>query len=185
MLTDRIFAEMDPAALGADRPRTIRGRSLLASCAAVLAILSACSGTRLPEPNSVDARYDSRARAIQVMVSALQPASAAELVSEAGERYQAAGISLVSAPHVLYNPPPSIGLGIGGFGISGCCSGFGSGVGVGLPLGSPRPSEISDQYVASALIPVPADYPAKWSGYHLEVSVGGRAMTLAAPPPAA
>jgi hypothetical protein len=150
-----------------------------------LVVLGACSGPRLPAPNSIDARYDSDDRAIQVMVSSLQPPSAATLVSEQGDRYPASGIALVSAPHVLYSPPPSIGLGIGGFGISGCCSGFGSGVGVGFPLGGPRPSEISDQYVASALIPVPTDYAARWSHYHLEVSVGGQSVTLAAPPPSA
>jgi hypothetical protein len=29
---------------------------------------------------------------------------------------------VISAPHVLYNPPLSIGLAIGGFGFTGCCS---------------------------------------------------------------
>ena len=32
-------------------------------------ILTACSGPRLPAPNSTDAHYDSRERAVQVMVS--------------------------------------------------------------------------------------------------------------------
>jgi hypothetical protein len=130
---------------------------------AVAAVLSACSGPKLPAPNSADVRYDQRERAVQLMVSGMQPASAAALVANDGARYPASGIALVSGPHVLYNPPPSIGLGIGGFGISGCCSGFGSGVGVGLPVGRPTPAEISDQYVASALIPVPADYAANWT----------------------
>jgi hypothetical protein len=150
---------------------------------AVVALLSACSGPKLPAPNSADVRYDQRERAVQLMVSGMQPASAAALVGNDGTRYPASGIALLSGPHVLYNPPPSIGLGIGGFGISGCCSGFGSGVGVGLPVGQPTPAEI-DQYVASALIPVPADYSANWPTYYLEVSVGEQVMRLTAPSPA-
>jgi hypothetical protein len=183
-IPDRSVAGIDTTTARATWPSTVRCGSFWATCA-VAAVLSACSGPRLPAPNSVDAHYDSRGQAIQLMVSGLQPPAAAELVSETGERYPASGISIVSAPHVLYNPPPSIGIGIGGFGISGCCSGFGSGVGVDLPLGGPRPSQISDQYVASALIPVPADYAIRWSHYHLEVWVGGRPMTLTAPPPSA
>ena len=154
--------------------------SLLVGAAAVV---TACSGPKLPSANSAEVRYDGHDRALQVMVSSIQPASAAALISSDGTRYPASGITLISGPHVLYSPPPSIGLGIGGFGFSGCC-GFGSGVGVGLPLGRPTPAEVSDQYVASALIPVPADYATHWSGYHLEVSVGGQSMTLTAPPPA-
>jgi hypothetical protein len=150
---------------------------------AVVALLSACSGPNLPAPNSADVRYDQRERAVQLMVSGMQPASAAALVANDGARYPASGIALISGPHVLYNPPPSIGLGIGGLGISGCCTGFGSGVGVGLPVGRPTPAEISDQYVASALIPVPADYAANWPTYHLEVSVGEQVMRLTAPSP--
>ena len=150
---------------------------------AVVAVLAACSGPKLPEPNSADVRYDGRERAIQLMISGLQPATAAALVANDGTRYPASGIALVSGPHVLYNPPPSISLGIGGFGISGCCTGFGSGVGVGVPVGRPTPAEISDQYVASALIPVPDDYGTNWSNYHLEVSTGEQLMTLTAPAP--
>src|ERR1700760_4804411 len=72
--------------------------------------LAACAGPKLPAPNSADVRYDGRDRAVQVMVSSLQPPTAAALVANDGTRYPAAGISLVSGPHVLYNPPPSIGL---------------------------------------------------------------------------
>jgi hypothetical protein len=150
-----------------------------------VAIVAACSGPKVPPPNSADARYDGRERAVQLMVSGLQPASDAALVSNDGKRYPASGIALVSGPHVLYNPPPSIGLGIGGFGFSGCCSAFGSGIGVGLPLGRPTPTEVSDQYLASALIPVPPDYATSWTNYHLEFSVGGQSISLAAPSPAA
>jgi hypothetical protein len=78
-----------------------------------LVALGACAGPRLPAPNSIDVRYDSGDHAIQIMVSSLQPPSAANLVSDQGERYPASGIALVSSPHVLYSPPPSIGLGIG------------------------------------------------------------------------
>jgi hypothetical protein len=124
----------------------------------IVGLLAACAGPKLPAPNSADVRYDGRDRAVQVMVSNLQPPTAAALVANDGTRYPASGMALVSGPHVLYNPPPSVGLGIGGFGFSGCCSGFGSGIGVGVPVGRPTPAEVSDQYVASALIPVPPDY---------------------------
>ena len=45
------------------------------------------------------------------MISGLQPPTTAALVANDGARYPAAGITLVSGPHVLYNPPPSIGIG--------------------------------------------------------------------------
>jgi hypothetical protein len=77
-----------------------------------VAVLCACSGPKLPAPNSADVRYDQRQQAVQLMVSGMQPASAAALVADDGARYPASGIALVSGPHVLYNPPPSIGLGI-------------------------------------------------------------------------
>ncbi len=151
----------------------------------IVGLLAACTGPKLPAPNSADVRYDERDRAIQVMVSSLQPPTTVALVAAGdGTRYPAAGISLVSGPHVLYNPPPTVGFGIGGFGFSGCCSGFGSGIGVGLPVGGPTPAEVSDQYVASALIPVPPDYASNWGRYHVEVSAGAQSMNLAAPAPA-
>ena len=122
----------------------------------IVAMLAAC-GPRLPPPNSADARYDGQQRAVQVRVSSLQPPTA-WLWSRLSHPLSGRSIALVSRPHVLYNPPPSIGIGIGGFGFSGCCSAFGSGLGVGVPVGQPTPAEISDQFVASALIPSPADY---------------------------
>jgi hypothetical protein len=118
-------------------------------------------------------------------VSGLQPASGVALVAQDGTRIAAAGVSMISAPHVLYNPPPSIGIGVGGFGFSGCCSGFGSGIGFGVPVGHPTVAEVSDQYVASALIPAPADYQANWSNYRLEVNVGNQPIILPAPSPSA
>ena len=103
----------------------------------ITGLLAACAGPKLPAPNSADVRYDGRDRVVQVMVSNLQPPTAAALVANDGTRYPASGIALVSAHHVLYNQPPSIRLGIGGFGFSGCCS-FGSGIGIGVPVGRPR-----------------------------------------------
>jgi hypothetical protein len=152
--------------------------AILAVCA-----LAACAWPKLPPPNSTVADYDSRSRSIQLTVSGLQPASEAALVGQDGNRYPAAGLSVISAPHVLYNPPPSISLGIGGFGLSGCCSAFGSGVGVGVPIGQPTVAEASDQYVSSALIPAPPDYPQHWMQYHLEVAAGLQRMDIAAPAP--
>jgi hypothetical protein len=149
----------------------------------IVGLLAACAGPKLPAPNSADVRYDGRDRAVQVMVSNLQPPTAAALVADDGARYPASGIALVSGPHVLYNPPPSVGRGIGGFGFSGCCSGFGSGIGIGVPVGRPTLAEVSDQYVASAQIPVPPDYASDWNRYHVEVYAGAQPMTLAAPAP--
>jgi hypothetical protein len=149
----------------------------------LLFFLAACAGPRLPAPNTAEAHYDAQAGTVQVMVSGVQPATGAALVASDGSRYAASGVSLVSGPHVLYNPPPSVGLGIGGFGFSGCCSGFGSGVGFGVPVGKPSVAEVSDQYVASALIPVPGDYPTNWSSYRLEVDFGDRPTFQPAPSP--
>jgi hypothetical protein len=64
------------------------------------------------------------------MVSDIAPAAAAALLDPHGERYSAAAVTVLSGPQIAYNPPPTLGIGIGGFGFSGCCSGFGSGVGV-------------------------------------------------------
>jgi len=158
-------------------------KPLLMTC--LVLSLVACSGPRLPQPNSTEVHYDARNRAVQVMISGLQPASEVALVSGQGSRYPASVISPVSGPHVLYNPPPSISLGIGGFGFSGCCSGLGLGVGTSVPVGRPTPAEVSDQYVASVLIPVPADYATNWASYHLQVSIGNQSMILAAPAPPA
>lgn len=158
-------------------------KPLLAPC--FLLLLAACSGPQLPQPNTTEVRYDARNRAVQVMISGVQPISGAALVSGQGSRYPASVISPLSGPHVLYNPPPSISLGIGGFGFSGCCSGLGLGLGTSVPVGRPTPAEVSDQYVASALIPVPPDYATNWTGYHLQVTIGNQSMTLAAPAPPA
>jgi len=151
---------------------------------AVAAALSACAGPRLPPANSAIADYDARDHAVHVLVSGLQPASEAALVGPDGNRYPAVGFSVISGPHVLYNPPPSIGIGIGGFGFTGCCSSIGSGIGFGVPVGGPTVAEASDQYVTSALITAPPDYQQHWSQYRLEVAAGGQRMAVAAPAPA-
>jgi hypothetical protein len=144
--------------------------------------LVACTSNPLPAPNSAQSSFDQRDGTVHVIVSDLQPISAAYLLGPNGTRFPAAAMSLLSSPHVDYQQPPSIGLGIGGFGFGG--GGFGTGVGVGVPLGGPTPSHVSDQYVASAVIPVPPDYGRTWSGCHIEVRVGNRSLVLVAPPPA-
>lgn len=149
----------------------------------VVGALSACAGPQLPAPNSALAQYDARDRAVHVMVSGLQPASNVALVGPDGRRYFAPALSVISGPHVLYNPPPSIGFGIGGFGFTGCCSAIGSGIGLGVPIGSPTVAEASDQYVTSALITVPPDYEQDWPRYRLEVAAGNMMTGVAAPAP--
>jgi hypothetical protein len=147
--------------------------------------LGACALNPLPPPNSVQTRFDPQERVVRVMVSDLQPLSAADLLAPDGTRVEATAVTVLSGPHVDYNPPPSVGIGIGGFGFSGCCSGFGSGVGVGVPVGGPTPSHVSDQYVGAAIIPAPGNYNQLWSSYRLEVQVGNRPLVLAAPAPSA
>jgi hypothetical protein len=137
----------------------------------------------LPAANTAEAHFDAQAGVVQVMVSGLQPATGAALVAQDGGRYPASGVSIISGPHVLYNPPPTLGIGIAGFGVSGCCSAFGSGVGVGVPVGRPTVAEMSDQYVASALVPAPTDYATNWAHYRLEISFGDHSTSQPAPPP--
>ena len=144
--------------------------------------LAACSGPSLPPPNSATAVYNASGPAIEVMVSGRQPPSSVALVGPEG-RYPAASVSVMSGPHVLYNPPPSIGIGIGGFGFSSCCSGIGSSVGVGVPLGKPTVAEVSDQFVTAASLPVPTEYAARWPQYHVEIATGDQSRVLAAPSP--
>ena len=145
--------------------------------------LAACASGGVPPTNGVRARYEPATGAVRVLVSDTRPMSGAELVAPDGNQYPAASVVLVSGPQVLYNPPPSVGLSIGGFGLVGCCSGVGSGLGVGLPVGRPTPAAVSDQYLVSATIPAPADYARNWPGYRLRVRVGDGAALLAAPPP--
>ena len=149
---------------------------------ALIALVS-CAGPQLPAANSAVAVYDAHENAIHVTVSGLQPASQAVLIGQDGSQYPAIGFSVISGPHVLYNPPPSIGLGIGGFGFTGCCSSIGSGIGVGLPLGPPTIAEASDQFVTSALITAPPDYAQNWMRYRLQVAAGNQQIVVAPPAP--
>jgi hypothetical protein len=149
--------------------------------AIAVVLTAACSGPRLPAPNTALAVYDGHNRAVQVTVSSVAPPTAVILVSNTGARYQAPGLSMLSQPHVLYNPPPSIGFGLGGIGFSGCC-GFGSGIGADVPVGRPTPAEVSDQYIVSALIAVPSDYAVNWTSYHVEIASAVQTMSISAPP---
>ena len=155
-----------------------------AAAALVLTLAACASGARVPAPNTAQARFNPQQGAVQVMISDIAPATAALLWGPDGSRYPAAAVSLLSGPHIAYNPPPTLGFGIGGFGFSGCCSGFGSGLGIDVPVGQPTPAAVSDQYISSAVIPVPADYAQHWSGYRVQVQLGNRALLLTAPPPA-
>ena len=110
----------------------------------LLLALAACPGaSSLPGPNSKHARFDRQHGAVQVIISAFAPVTTAELLAPNGARYRAAAVTLLSGPYVAYAPPPTVSLGIGGFGFSGCCSGFGSGIGIGVPIGRPTQLESS------------------------------------------
>jgi hypothetical protein len=139
--------------------------------------LSACTGNPLPPPNSIRANFDSRAQVIQVYISNAQTPRDAWLVDANGTRYPLT-LTLVSGPHVNYSTPPSIGLGLGGFGWN-----VGGGAGIGFPLGNPHPTSVDDQFVASARLGAPPDYMQRWSQYHVVVDVGAQALEVPAPPP--
>ena len=132
--------------------------------------LGACASSPLPPPNSIRATFHCRAQMIQVYVSNAQMPRQTWLVNADGNHYSLP-LTLVSGPDVNYTAPPSIGLGLGGFGWN-----VGGGAGVGLPLGSPRPTSVDDQFVASARVVAPPDYQQHWSQYHLAVDVGPQAL---------
>ena len=52
----------------------------------ITGLLAACAGPKLPAPNSADVRYDGRDRVVQVMVSNLQPPTAAALLPRFEQR---------------------------------------------------------------------------------------------------
>src|ERR1700733_1321586 len=95
--------------------------------------LGACASNPLPPPNSIRATFDRSVQVIQVYVSNAQMPRQAWLVNADGNHYSLP-LTLVSGPHVNYTAPPSIGLGLGGFGWN-----VGGGAGGDLALGSPRP----------------------------------------------
>jgi hypothetical protein len=144
----------------------------------VALLLAACASSE-PGPNSARAEFIPDTNVIQVKVSDVQPATAALLIAPDGQTYPAAGINVVRTPYTAYNPPPSIGIGLGGFGGS-----VGGGLGLGLPLGGPTPAYSSDQFVTSVTFAAPADYPRNWLQYRVQVQLGTRNLTLPAPNPA-
>lgn len=139
--------------------------------------LGACGGNVVPPANQARATFDPGTQAIQVVVSNAQAPHDAALVAADGTQYPVP-LTLVSSPHINYSAPPSVGLGLGGFG-----GGVLGGLGVGLPLGGARATGLDDQYVASARFGVPPDYGQQWSRYHLEVRVGPQALEIPAPSP--
>lgn len=138
---------------------------------------SACASNPLPPPNSVRATFDRSAQIIQVYISNAQMPRTLWLVDPDGARH-ALPLTLVSGPHVNYSAPPSVGLGIGGFGWNA-----GGGAGIGFPLGSPHPTSVDDQFVASASVGAPPGYVQRWSQYHLVVDLGTQALDVPAPSP--
>jgi hypothetical protein len=81
----------------------------------VLVVMAGCtSGPKVPPPNSAQAIYDGRDRAVQVTISNIGPPASVALVSASGNRLEAPGITLLAGPHVVYSQPPTIGFGIGG-----------------------------------------------------------------------
>jgi hypothetical protein len=142
-----------------------------------LLLAAGCAGTE-PSPNTARAEFVRETNLIQVKVSDVQPATAALLLAPDGSTYPAAGINVVRTPYTAYNPPPSIGIGVGGFGGN-----FGTGLGLGLPLGGPTPAYSSDQFVTSVTFAAPADYARNWAQYRVQVQLGTRNLTLPAPNP--
>lgn len=139
--------------------------------------LVACAGNPLPPPNSIRATYDRGSPAIQVYISNAQMPRDAYLVDVNGTRY-ALILTPLSGPHVNYSTPPTIGLGLGGFGGN-----VGGGGGVGFPLGRPHPTSVDNQFVASSRILPPPDYLQRWSQYHVVVDLGTQALEVPAPSP--
>jgi len=137
--------------------------------------LSACANNPLPPPNGVRATFDRSAQAIELVISNAQAPHDAALVGPDGTRYPLV-LTLVSGPHVNYSAPPSVGLGLGGFG-----GGVGGGLGFGVPLGSPHPTGVDDQYVVSTRFVAPPDYPQRWAQYRIEFQVGGQRLAIPAP----
>jgi hypothetical protein len=144
---------------------------------ALALLLAACASSE-PSPNTARAEFVRDTNVIQVKISDVQPATSALLVAPDGSTYPAAGINVVRTPYTAYNPPPSVGIGIGGFGGN-----FGTGVGLGLPLGGPTPAYSSDQFVTSVVFAAPADYAQNWAEYRVQVQLGNRNLTLPAPNP--
>jgi hypothetical protein len=146
----------------------------------VLAFLAAagCSSNSVPPANTAEAKFVPGSNAIQVTVSDATPASSALLVGPNNAVYPAAGINVSQVPHTAYNPPPTISFGFGGF-----SSNLGAGLGLGVPVGGPTPAYTTDQYISNVTLPAPSDYLSSWQRYQVQVQLGSRVVTMAAPPP--
>jgi hypothetical protein len=145
---------------------------------AAAALLAACSSNSPPPANTAEAQFVANTNTIQVKVSDTEAASSALLVGPGGSTYPASGINVSQTPHTAYNPAPTIGFGIGGFGGN-----VGSGMGIGMPLGGPTPAYTSDQYVSTVTFAAPPDYAANWQSYRVQVQVGNRSVSMSAPKP--
>ena len=150
----------------------MRLRGILLICFAV----SACANP-LPPPNSIRTSYESGAQIIQVYISNAEMPRGAWLVDTTGTRYPLP-LTLVSGPHVNYSEPPTIGLGLGVFGWN-----VGGGTGVGIPLGSPRPTSVDDQFIASTRFAAPSDFSQRWSQYRIVAEVGVQTLEVPVPAP--
>lgn len=159
------------------KTRRVAGRPTLVWFLLLSSMLASCAANPLPPPNSVRATFERSARIIQLYVSNAQMPRDARLIDPDGRQYSLP-LTLVSAPHVNYSEPPTVGLGIGGFGWN-----VGGGAGVGFPLGSPHPVGVDDQFIASTRVTAPADYLQRWSHYHLAVDVGPQTLEIDAPSP--
>ena len=148
-------------------------RGIISLCA----VLSACASNPVPPPDGVRATFDRRTQSIEVVISNAQAPHDAALVGADGTRYPLV-LTLVSSPHVNYTAPPSVGLGIGGFG-----GGIGGGLGFGVPLGRPHPAGVDDQYIVSARFGAPPDYTQHWQQYLVEFGVGSQRLEIPAPSP--
>ena len=155
------------------RPGARFARHILLLCGT----MSACSTNPLPPPNSMRTSYESAGQIIQVYISNAQMPHDAWLVDANGARYSLP-LTLVSGPHVNYSEPPSVGLGLGVFGWN-----VGGGTGVGIPLGSPHPTSVDDQFIASVRFAAPSDYLQRWSQYRIVANVGPQTVEVPAPAP--
>lgn len=146
---------------------------------AAILLLAACASSG-PSPNTARAEFRRDGNLVEVQVSDVQPVSAALLVGPGETLHPALAINVVRTPYTAFNPPPTVGIGVGSF--SGR---FGTGLGLGLPLGGPTPAYSSDQYVTNVVFSAPADYASRWPQYRIQLQLGERSVTLPAPDPAA
>lgn len=145
---------------------------------AAMLLLAACASSEAG-PNTARAEFRRDGNLVAVNVSDVQPVTAALLIGPDEAIHPALAINVVRTPYTAYNPPPTVGIGVGGF-----SGNFGTGLGLGLPLGGPTPAYSSDQYVTSVTFAAPADYASRWPEYRVQLQLGERSLTLPAPAPA-